>query len=187
MNWLVFAVFGCVALMAQVGLKPIWLIELSAVGDLSPSVLLVLLVYIGLHAPTWPVMWAALAMGLAAEVTATPMPDAVLLGPRTLGFLAGAYAILQLRSMVFRESLLAFLVLVLIVGLFVELVTVALLTARGIPWPLGEPIPGWSAADELVHRFLELLYTAGLAIPLGLLLFRTRRAWGFTGKTDRWP
>jgi len=181
MNWLLFAIFSYLALMAEMGLRSVWMIPLPMAGDLTPSLLVIMLVFVGLFAPSWTVAWAGLVLGLLADLQPGPMPDAVLLGPTTLGFLVGAYAVLQMRTMVFRESLLAFVVLVLVTGLFIDLVTVALLTFREVPWPLGEPIPGWSAPTQLVHRFLELLYTAALAIPLGFALFRTIRIWGFPG------
>jgi rod shape-determining protein MreD len=185
MNWLVFTLISYLAVTVQRGMRPVWMIDSVSLGDVSPSLLLITLVFVTLHAPNWPALWGALTLGVLAEVLATPMPEAVLLGPHTLGFLAGGYAILQLRGMVFRQSLLAFVVLVMIAGLFVQLVAVALLTARGIPWPLGEPVPGWSAADQLVERFLDLLYTAALAVPLGWALFRTTPIWGFAGKVER--
>ena len=185
MNWLVFVVISYLALVLQLGLKPVWMISLGGVGELSPSLMLIVVVYVALHAPTWVALWCALGLGLVVEMTASPMPGAVLVGPVTLGYLAAAYAVLQLRGMVFRESLIAFIVLVLIGGLFQELVAVALLSMREVPWPLGEVIPGWSAADQLMHRFLELLYTAALAIPLGLGLMASRPLWRFAGRAER--
>jgi cell shape-determining protein MreD len=182
MNWLLFALVSYLALVAETGLRAIWTVSLPIAGDLSPSLLLIVLVFVGLHASPWTVTWSALALGLVADLQPGPMPEATLLGPTALGFLAGAYAVVQMRAMVFRESLLTFVILVLLTGLFVHLVAVALLTLRGLPWPLGEPIPGWSAPDQLVHRFLELMYTAALAVPAGLVLFRTTRLWAFAGK-----
>jgi cell shape-determining protein MreD len=182
MNWILLALMSYLALLAETGLRSVWLISLPWTGDISPSLLLILLVFVGLHAPGWAVAWTALGLGLLTDLQPGPMPGAVLVGPGTLGFLAGGYALLQLRTMVFRESLFAFTTLVLIAGVFVHLVTVAMLSLRLLPWPLGEPIPGFSAPDQLVHRFFELLYTTALAMPVGLVLFRSTHLWHFPGK-----
>ncbi|MEX0654561.1 MAG: hypothetical protein WDZ31_02840 [Phycisphaeraceae bacterium] len=175
MNWLIFAIAAYLLLALESGLR-----TLLAVGDgVSPSFLLVLAVFIGMMAPSSVVPWAFLAIGLLVDLQPGPVRDVTLIGPAALGYLAGAYVVLQLRTLVFRESVLALAVLVLAVGIFVQLVYVALLTARGLPMLTAEPVVGWSAADQLVHRFLELLYTAVLAIPLGLLLFKSAGIWSF--------
>jgi hypothetical protein len=40
-------------------------------------------------------------------------------------------------------------------------------------------IPDWSAADQLLRRFLELIYTVVLSAPLGAGLMRLRGLFGF--------
>ena len=187
MNWLVFALVTYAALVLQQGLGALLAVPMPGVGELTPSLLLIVLVFVALHAPAWSAVWAGLVLGLLADLQPGPMPEARLIGPHALGFLAGAYALLQLRGMVFRQSIITFAALTLTAGVFVTLVSVALLTVRGLPWPLGEPIPGWHAADQLVHRFLELIYTTLLSIPLGTLLARGMRLWAFPERTDRWP
>jgi len=183
MNWLFFALATYLTLVVETGLRATWMLPIA--GGMTPALLLVLLVFIGLHAPTWTVIWAGLVLGLVADLQSSPMPETLLIGPTTLGYLAAAYTVLQLRSMVFRQSLLTLVALVLAAGLFAEGVTVAMLTVRSWSWTLGQPIPGWSAADQLVHRFLELIYTSAVALPLGVLLFRTTRLWGFAPRNER--
>ena len=46
----------------------------------------------------------------------------------------------------------------------------------------GEPVVSFSAADQLVHRFLQLLYTVTLSLPVGLILLRLAPAFGFRSR-----
>ena len=89
--------------------------------------------------------------------------------------------------LLFRESVITLTALVFATGLFIQLVIVGIYTARGLPWLTGQPVEGWNAADQLVQRFLALLYTTGLAVPLGALLLRTTPIWGFParGRNER--
>ncbi|MFA9478716.1 hypothetical protein ACERK3_10445 [Phycisphaerales bacterium AB-hyl4] len=177
MNWLIFIIAAYVLLALESGLR-----LLLQVWGVSPSLLLVLAVYVGLMAPSAVVPWAFLILGLLTDLQPGPVRDGTVIGPAALGYLAGAYVVLQLRGMVFRESVLALAVLVLVVGIFVQLVYVALLTARGMGMLTAEPIVGWSTPDQLAHRFVMLLYTAVAAVPLGFVLFRTAGAWGFANR-----
>lgn len=174
MNWLIFIISAYLLLALQEGLR-----TLLTIGDVSPNFILVLAVFVGMMAPGHVVPWALLALGVLMDLQPGPVREATLIGPAALGYLAGSYVVLQLRTMMFRESVLALGVLVLAVGVFVELVTVAVLTARGLSVLTGEPIAGWSAPDQLVHRFLALLYTAVLALPIGAVLFKTAPLWAF--------
>ncbi len=174
MNWLVFTITAYIFLLLQVGLTS--LMGIPDAQGVSPNFLLILAVYIGLLAPTKTVAWGMLALGLLSNL----LPGRPVLGPEALGYLAGAFAILQLRTLVFRESVVSLVIMVFVVGIFIQLVTVALYTARGLPFLLGDPIPAWNATDQLFRRFLELLYSAAIAIPLGFILIRLNTAFRFT-------
>lgn len=179
MRWPIFAIFAFAFLVIEDGLR-----TLMAIGFITPSLLLILMVFVGLWAPSTTGGWAAVILGALIDLT-TPIydvglvHDVALIGPACLGYLTGTYVTCQLRGMVFRDSPLAIAVLVVVAGMFVHLVTMAMLTIRGLPWPLGEPIPGWNAADQLVARFLNLLYTAVWAIPISFLLIRSKWLWAF--------
>lgn len=179
MRWPVFAFFAFVFLVVDDGLR-----TLFAIGYTRPSFLLILMVYVALWAPSSVGGWAAIILGLLTDLTSPiygvgQTNDVALIGPASLGYLTGAYVTYQVRGMVFRDSSLAMGVLVAVSGAFVHLVIMAILTLRGLPWPLGEPIHGWSAADQLVVRFFDLLYTAVLAVPVGYGLIRLKWLWGF--------
>ncbi len=180
MRWPVFAILAYLFLVLEEGLR-----TLVAIGYTSPSLLLILAVFVGLWAPSRAAAWAGLALGLLIDLShpvrlAGQAFDFALIGPACLGYFAAVYVTLQLRGMVFRDSALAIGVLVLIAGLFARLVAIAILTVRGLPWLVAEPLAGWDAADQLVAGFLELLYTAVVAVPIGYLLIRFKWVWGFT-------
>lgn len=178
MNWLIFSITAYVCLLLQVGLTS--LLGVPDAQGVTPNFLLIFAVYVGLMAPAKTVAWGMLAIGLMANLLPGPFKDGSVLGPEALGYLAGAFAVLQLRTLVFRESVVSLVIMVFVVGVFIQLVTVALYTSRGLPFLLGDPVPAWSASDQLVHRFLELLYSAVIAIPIGFVLNRLRRSFNFT-------
>lgn len=175
MNWLTFTLTTYLLLCAEIGLR-----EALRIGDVFPSFLLILMVFIGLTAAPMTVAWAALILGLLTDLQPTNGALAIP-GPAAVGFLIGAYAVVQLRSLLFRESVLTLAIMVFVVGLFVNLAEVALYSFRGLSFLANEPIPGWSAPGELVTRFLRLLYTAAMALPVGWLLLRLLPLWRFSG------
>ena len=185
MRWPIFLIFAFVTLVLELGLK-----HLIYVGEstywITPSFLLVLGAFLSMWAPSRHVLWAMLVLGLLVDLQppGIPVGDSVsatnIIGPFALGYLFAGYAALQIRGLMYRETPLAIAAMTFALGIFVNLVGVALLTFRGLPLPfLSDPIPGWSAADQLFHRFLELIYSAVLAVPLGFLLLRTYPIWGF--------
>tara|TARA_R110002111_G_scaffold34314_2_gene68311 strand:- start:225 stop:785 length:561 start_codon:yes stop_codon:yes gene_type:complete len=178
MNWLLFAITSYVFLLLQIGLKP--LLGVPDAYGASPNFLLILAVFIGLSAQSKTVAWGMLTLGIVANLIPGPEPTGTILGPVALGYLAGAFAVLQLRTLVFRESVVSLAILVFVVGIIIQLVTVALYTGRGLPIFLDQPIPNWSAIDELFQRFWELLYSAIAAVPLGFILMRLQPSFNFT-------
>jgi len=177
-NWLIFALTTYVLLGLQVGLRPLLMIDVA--GGVFPSFLLILMVFLGLSAAPMTVAWAALILGCLIDLMPTT-GDVAILGPAALGYLVGSYAVVQLRSLLFRESILTLAIMVFAVGLFVNLTEVAIYSFRGLGFLADDPIPGWSAFDELVRRFLVLLYSAAVAVPVGWALFRMGPLWGFAG------
>ena len=167
MRWTVFFILAYLLIGLQTSLAPLLRIDFVA-----PNLLMILAVYIALHTSGTTASYACLLLGLAVDLT-TPYPladgvrDAAILGPNMIGFVFGGWIVLQLRNLVYRDSPVGIAVVVFLAGVFIHLFCTVLLTVRGLPWLLNQPIPNWSAADELVRRFFELLYTAGVAIPLG--------------------
>ncbi|RMH13760.1 MAG: hypothetical protein D6698_13585 [Gammaproteobacteria bacterium] len=170
MNWLAFSILAYLCLLMQVGLTP--LLGIPDPTGAMPNFLLVYAVYIGMNAPPRLVGWSMLLIGVLANLLPGPLPEGPILGPEALGYLFGAFAVLQLRGLVFRESVISLAMMVLFVGIFVELVVVALYSARGLPFLLGHPIPHWDPSDQLFERFWVLLYSVVVSIPFGAMLIK---------------
>ncbi len=178
MNWLVFTLAAYLVYALQGGLAPLW-----TVGGITPNLLLVLMIFVGLHTPRPVALIAALILGLLMDLRPGPLPEGgVLVGPHTLGFLIGGYATLQLRNLLFRGSVITLVLMTLLVGIFTTLTEVLLYSLRGLPMLADEPTP-WRALPQLLVRGQGLLYTAALALPVGLLLNLTQKRWGFTART----
>lgn len=184
MNWLVFGIATYLVVVIQVGLRPLWTLPQVGPSGVSPDLILIFLVWIGLLAPGRVVMWVALLLGVLVDATQGPIQGAQVLGPTTLGYVAGGFALLQLRGIVVRESVLTLAVSVLFVGMFVYLATIVIFTFRGV---LIEPIAGWHVADELVKAFQTLIYTVIASLPIGFLLFRAQPLFSFPRpRSDRY-
>ncbi len=179
MRWPLFLIVAYILLGLQTGLR-----ALFSFGDgIWPDLILILAVFVAMFAPRMTVAWAFLFLGILTDLTTSVRAgsagaDLVLLGPSTLACVVGSWVALQLRGVV-RRSVLGAATLVFLVGIFIHLVAVAVLTMRAMPWPLGEPIANWSAADELVRRFGSLLYTTCTSLLLIYLLGRLQHAFGF--------
>ncbi len=154
MRWLIFAIFVYLAFALDIGLRtmPIWSIQTS-VGPVSPDLVLMLAIYFGLWAPPRTAAWVMLILGLLVDLTTQHYTSAAMnpalagphvvaiVGPNALGYLAGAYAVVQFRGLLYRESAVSVAIMVFAVGVMVNLVTLLLLTVRGLPWLLGNPSP----------------------------------------------
>lgn len=170
MRWIFFLIVTYMLLAIQTGMS-----GLLVVGDhVLPNLLLILGVFVSVYAPQTTTLWAMLLLGVLTDILVPiqsngPVGDFVLVGPYAVGFMIGGWAAMQLRG-IFRRSIPGIVATVLIVCFFVELTVVAAMTVRGLPWPVNQPLIGWSAADELVRRFWCLLYTTMVSIPLIYLL-----------------
>lgn len=195
MRWTTFTITTFIALVLELGLRTLWVVYLGGVGagPVSPSLLLILAVFVWLWASRPAALWAAVVLGVLVDLQ--PMAivgaraDAAVIGPSSLGFLTACAITLQMRSVMFRTSPLTMGLLVAVAGLFAHLITVSILTVRGLPVLTYGPISDWSASSQIYTRFFELLYTAIVAVPSGWLLMRTRAWWNFpsinTGRQRR--
>ena len=123
MNRLTFAIACYAVLLLQVGLRP-WL----DLGGVVPSFLLVLAVFVALSATATAALGGAIVLGVIADALSSPYPGFTPLGPLAAGYFVGVYAVLQVRGMLFRNSVLTLAVMTLLAGLFAELVAVVLVS-----------------------------------------------------------
>jgi len=182
LNVVVFAITAWLVVAFNVGLAGLW-----RLGDVAPNLVLVLMCFIALSAPPATAMWCAILLGLCVDLQPYPpgegVRDVIVLGPWALSFAFAAYAILRLRQLAIRESVLTLITVVLLLGLVAQLLAGALLAIRGLPFLPGETPPGFSLADFLVGGFLEVVYSTVIAWPLGVLLGWTRPWWSFQDPT----
>ncbi|BAM04507.1 hypothetical protein [Phycisphaera mikurensis] len=164
------AILTLAAVLLQEGLEPWW-----RLGGVAPEPLLVLVMYAALVGPAVPAVRLAVVGGLLADLLGSPFEGPAIAGPRTLGYVVGAYAVVLARGSLFRGSVVTLVLMVLLGGFFAELVATSLVTLRGLgPLPGGPPL-GWVPSRELRHRVGRLLLSAAAAVPLGLVLFALRR------------
>ncbi len=182
MRWTVFAFFAYIFLALDTGLQP-----LLRMGDgaVAPSFALILMVWIAMMGPTHAVRWAALILGLLADLLAQyPTVDGravTVAGPYALGFLLGAALTIQLRGLVYRKHPLHTGLLTFLAGACAFVPAVFLLTMRRIIYAGldSEHVILWVASDELVHAFLTVCYSAVIAVPAGWILNRLSGLFGF--------
>ena len=179
MNWLTFAILAYLAYALELMLAPLW-----GINGHQPMLLLILLVFIGLQAPAMTVAWASVLLGLLVDIH-LQQHEPGLIGPWALGFLAAGYAMVQLRNLLFRDSMFTIAIMSLVAGIFALLVATTLHTMRGIPLLGNEPVENYSAANQLFSGFFTLLYTAVIALPMGAALLKSRAMWGFSQRGMR--
>jgi len=178
MSWWAYAIAAYLVMATQTSLASALAFE-TGFGVAQPQFALIFAVFIAIAAPANTALIACGVLGLLVDATTTRTVmefDAsgavvrelglTLIGPHTLGYLAGGYVVLHLRPMLFRQHPMTLGAMTLASGMAVHLIVVALLSVR--MWY--EPIKGFGAMSELTVRGVSLLYSAVLAVPLALAL-----------------
>lgn len=181
MNWLTFSILTYLGFALHVLLAPICYI----LGVPEPMVLLILLVFIGLQAPAMAVAWSAIILGLLVDILPVHQVKTGLIGPWALGFLAAGYALVQLRNLLFKDSMFTIGIMTLVAGVFALLVATMLQAFRGVPILGNDAIEGFKASDQLYYGFFTLISTAVFAVPMGFALLKMKPLWGFSGRGAR--
>lgn len=180
MNWVVFAIFAYLTLALQQGLMP--LLEMRVGQEhITPQLVLILAAYVGLFAPRAATIGAWVVLGLLVDLTSgyellDGKQQLTLIGPYTLGYLAGGYVVWQFRNMVYRRHPLSMGFLVVFCGVAVELVVVLIMTVR----QTYDPLLDWSALPQLGLRGLALLYSGAVGAILAIGLLRLVALFRFT-------
>ena len=191
MRWVVFLIFAALALVFDTGVSEILRIE--KVWAIRPSFCGVLAVFVALSAPRTTALWACFCLGLLLDLsnplTVETGRTLYLIGPYTLGFVAGGWLVLQARSMVFRRRPFTIGVMTIVCLLAVQIVATILFVVRSRSWYPGGPVE-WTELTvwvELLKRFLIAIYTGLLAVPVGWVLVRSMPLWGFQTAIHRAP
>jgi cell shape-determining protein MreD len=183
MRWPVFAIFAFVFVVLQLSLRNA--MTLHSMGGISPDIVGCMAAYVALFAHRHAALWACWLLGIAMDLA--PQERAVnyyLIGEHALGYVFGALAILQLRTMVFRRRAMTagFMTLVFLAG--ASIVAVFIMSVRS--WYTPETFLHGGAFGELLRRLAIALYSGVVGIAVGWLLNVTIPLWGFqSGATRR--
>jgi rod shape-determining protein MreD len=180
-RWAIFIGFGIAALVLDVSLGQVLL--LRSLGNIAPSFVAVLLVFVSLFAPRVQALWACWVMGVLVDLS-IDLPHGTdlagpFIGPHALGYLFACFVLLQVRAMLFRRRALTMAVTTILFALSAGLVAIFVYVVHG-----------WFPTEELTWGDLrptsELMRRAGAAVYSGLLAFVVARPlmwtaplWGF--------
>lgn len=183
MNPLSFLIAAWLMFGLELGLRDA--LELGATG-IAPSFVIVLLAMISLLASKRAALWAGLLLGVLMDLTHTmPGPGGfgavVTVGPYALGSLLAAYSIVTLRALVIKRNPITLVFLSAVAAFLVNIVFVAIMTARS--WY--DPMIEFSPVAELLQRLGVAAYSGGLALVLGPLLLYFSPLLGFTAGDKR--
>lgn len=163
MRWPIFVLFVYITLACQLGLAGALSIE-GMGTTFEPRFVLLLAVFIGLNARPRIAMMSWGIIGLLIDLTTQYTEGLVLVGPYTLGYLAGGYFLSHFKAMLFPRHPMSFAIGTLVSGIAVHLIVTGIFAVR--VWY--EPLPGWSGKEELVMRMGAVLYTMVLAFVLSI-------------------
>jgi hypothetical protein len=179
MRWTIFLVAALLATALDLGLAGA--MTLRTLGFLTPSFAAILVAYIALLGRFDHVLWGAWFVGILADLSpgSTEGQELVfIVGPHALGYVFGAWILLTIRSMVFRQRVLTLGTCTVVCGFSAGLGTVVVgLVRYWLPFTGGAVVP--FGLGELGHAFGDALYSGILAIPVGWLLFQTMPLWRF--------
>lgn len=182
MRWPIFAIFAFAAIVAQLSVRNV--LTLYALNGISPDLVAALAVFIALFANRSAALWACFILGVLIDLLAPAAGAAAfkVIGPHALGYAAGGYLVLQLRTMVFRRRAITIGFLTVLALIAAALVMVMLLTIRSW-YPQAAP---YGPLSELGRHALMAVYSGVVAIPVGWLLARTLPLWGFSSRAVGW-
>lgn len=185
MSWIAFIIAAWVALGLDVGLAGAFA-PLS--GEIRPSFTIPLVVFVALQAPPRTSLWAALLLGLAADLL-NPMPRVgggvlTVVGPNAIGYLVAAQFVVAMRGIVIHRNPLTMIVLAIFAAAIASVVAVAFFTVRDF-YP-GHTVE-WRAAHQLAVRLGSAAYTGVSGAVLSLPLFGLAGLFGFSHSTFGGP
>ncbi len=178
MSWPVFLLASLLAVALDGSF-----VQVLRVGDASPSLLMMVSVYVLLNAPKQTAFRGVLIAGLFADLLSPIFTGAnaqvlVVVGPSILGFALGAVALLALRNLLYRKSRLALAFGAAVFTLLAALGTTAVFILRAAMTGTGP----WGEGTATGYLF-ERIACAGVTVLLVAILLpvldRTRALWSF--------
>lgn len=168
MSWIVFLIMTWISFGLELGFRDA--LRLSP-GEIAPSFVVPIMVYVALSAPPKQAVWSALLLGVLIDLTwIVPRTDAAatatVLGPHAIGMIVSAQFILAVRGMVIRRHPLTLVVLSIAAAAVTETIVVAFFTLREV---YGDPI-AFNPTGELITRLGSALYTGATAFAWAIVL-----------------
>ncbi len=180
MRWPVFIIFAFLAVVAQLSVRNAF--TLYSIRGISPDFVAALAVFVALFANRSAALWACWTLGLLVDLAPPDGSTYHLIGPHALGYAAGGYLVLQLRSMVFRRRAITMGFLTFLALIAASLVAVMLLSIRS--WYPNEL--AYAPLNDLGRRVLIAVYSGVVAIAIGWLLNKSVPLWGFQSRSGGW-
>lgn len=165
MRWLPFLILSYVVVSLQFALGGI-----LRAGEYTPNIVLLLAIFIGLHAPLDAVLLAGFLLGLMHDIISVHGIGTYALAYSLLGAMA-----FQLRGMMYADHAATHFTMTLLLGLLLIVYILLRHWVRSFFF-VGEPsISFWPHA-------MSILITAVLAVPLIYMLRKIRRTFQFSNK-----
>lgn len=175
MRWPLILVLAYLLLGIDLAVK-----EAVRIGETSiaPSLVLPFVVFVSLFAPERWVLWFALCVGAAVDLTSARAggPGAVVVpGPGALGFLLGAYLVVLVRPWMIRRNPRSLVAMSLVCALVAQLVLMFVMSLRAL---YTEPA-GWDVVSESWQRLVSAFYTCGVSLLMAAVLYPSFDVFGF--------
>lgn len=176
-NWAMTGLILYFALAIELGLRGGVTIAQSAAPSLMFAVTACFAVYAGLWSLLWIAFLAGLLVDLMTPIAPVGMGEAVVvIGPRALGFMVGAYLVYLLRGFLFVRNAITITVVGMMGAAAAGVVSLAILQVRSITDPdilLARP--------SLISAMLSAVYSG---VPMLLLGLVWRRLLPWLGLSD---
>lgn len=181
MRWTVFGVAAFTFLVLEMSVSNVFVVR--SLGNIAPSFVAVLAVFIAFFAPRMTALWACWLLGLLVDLSiyiphGTDRPGPFI-GPHAIGYSIACLMVLYVRSMLLRNRSLTVAVITVLFVATVNLVAIAFYAVQGC-YP-GEGV-AWTAhgwGGEIVRRLGVAAYSGALALLLARPLIWTVPVWYF--------
>jgi len=180
-RWWIFVPVAALVLMLDAALMPAF-----AVGGHVPLLWPLLLAFVALYASRTAALWGAVVVGFWLDAIHPALgiggdaPRAVpVFGPHVLACVAGAWAVLESRTWLYRRNTLTVAFSTFVCAVFASLAFIAI---AGIRAAYADPTPLWGAgsgAAAMGSDIVDAFLSAVVAVVPAWLLQRTLTAWAF--------
>ncbi len=180
---MVFAVVAFAFLVLEMSVSNVLVVR--SLGNIAPSFVAVLAVFVSLFAPRLTALWACWTLGLLLDLSiylphGTDRPGPII-GPYALGYVGGCMIVLYVRSMLFRNRTPTVAVMTIVFVAASSLVAMLFYFVQDF-YPGGglDRPPG-----ELTRRLGIAVYSGALALLIGRPLIWTAPVWAFRSALTR--